>query len=112
MNKKTRGYQHGECLITGIESIPSEAKKKIDNSATFKLADSETTGNHHLLEMGPHVSLYEANGVVFMENSEPATVKCVMESRHDNIEIPAGSWQFGIAREYDYVTESVQRVAD
>lgn len=106
-------YQHGECTI--IESrIPETAKRMVMHGSenTYKLADSETTGNHHLLEMSPTVELFEDGDKVFMMNSEPAKVRCVMSERHDTIEIPAGEWEFGIAQEYDYLTESKRNVAD
>ena len=102
---------HGECQIIACQ-IPAAAKRFEVGSKKLKLADSETTGNHHLLDATEGCEFYELDGVRYMRNPEPATVRCVLPDRHDSVSIPAGEWQFGIAQEYDYLAQAARNVAD
>jgi len=105
-----KGALHGECLIVQSE-IPSGAKK-INPKGYLKIADSETTGNHHVVDCSEGVEFYELDGFRYMKNDKTANVRCVHKDRHDTIEIPEGTWMFDSQLEYDYYTESLQRVRD
>lgn len=101
---------HGECQIIATE-IPENARS-LRVVGTLKLADSEATGNHHLLDAHEGCEFYELDGVRYMRNHRPTTVRCVLPDRHDAIEIPVGEWEFGIAREWDYLEQAIRYVAD
>lgn len=105
-----KAASHGECQIVET-SIPAQAKP-FHPEMPLKLADSETTGNHHLLDAPEGCEFYELDGVRYMRTPEPATVRCVLPDRHDSIEIPAGEWEFSIAQEYDYLAQAARNVAD
>lgn len=105
-------YLHGEVLIKEFEGeIPSDAKLVEPKDGSYKLADSETTGNHHLLVAEPGMKVYEKEGRFFISFSKEGTVKCVDTKRHDTIKIPGRSTS-GFQKEYDYVTEEVRNVRD
>lgn len=87
---KADAVLHGECLITEIESIPSGAAP-LKIRKTLKIANSETTGNHHLVENAEGCEFYELDGVRYMRNVQPTVVKCVDTKRHDSVELPAGT---------------------
>ena len=55
---------HGECVINKVFKLPEGLKKaNLFDKKSYKLADSETTGNHHLLEAKEGVELFEdSNG--------------------------------------------------
>ena len=108
--EKKRAALHGECMI--IEANIPEGAKKIEVKQYLKIADSETTGNHHVVDCAEGVEFYELDGVRYMKNDEPAKVRCVHKDRHDEVSIPEGTWQFDAQLEYDYLTESLQRVRD
>lgn len=102
---------HGEAMITEAE-IPAGAQKLTVADKYLIIADSETTGNHHVVENAEGCTFYELDGVRYMRNEAPTAVRCVHENRHDTLEIPAGTWEFGSQLEYDYFTESQQKVRD
>lgn len=111
MNGKT--VFHGECFINKIKELPSGlSKAKKFNKNSYKLADSETTGNHHLLEAKEGVELYEKNGVLYLANEVPCDVYCAIENRHDNITLEPGVWEIDRVQEYDYLTGLSRKVAD
>lgn len=107
-------YFHGEVIITKVNKIPSgllNCKKFNENS--YKLADSETTGNHHLLEAKEGVELFEdTNGVLWLKNDVAVDVFCAIKERHDTITLEPGIWEIDRAQEYDYLTEMTRKVAD
>lgn len=101
-------FNHGElCIFRGV-SVPKDSKKRKD----YKLADSETTGNHHMLEEKEGVELYEKDGVIYVKNDVPVDVYCVVKERHDNITLDPGVWEVTPAQEYDYLTQEKRNVAD
>jgi hypothetical protein len=108
---KRKGICHGECII--FESkIPAEGIEEKNEGEFVIVANSETTGNHHVIDMAPDVKFFTHEGKRFMKNSSPATVRCVMADRHDALAIPAGEWEVGIAQEFDYFTKAKRNVAD
>ena len=108
--KKNKAALHGECVIMASE-IPAGAQK-IKVGSYLKIADSETTGNHHIVENAEGCEFYELDGIRYMKNPQPTFVKCVHGDRHDSIEIEPGEWTFFPQKEYDYLTESLRNVAD
>lgn len=102
---------HGECFVFK-SNIPSNAQKKIIDAPFMIIANSEVTGNHHVIDIKDGINFYENNGILFMSNAVPATFKCVMPNRHDEIILEPGSYEFGTQKEYDYFTESLRNVRD
>lgn len=110
-------WLHGEVVIKKIKGvIPFDAKKLKPIDGVYKIADSESTGNHHLLEEIDGCDLYEKDGVFYLKTQESAVVRCVDESRHDSIEIePCESDEiiiFDRQQEVDHLTDEVRAVAD
>lgn len=105
-------YLHGEVLIKEFDgAIPSDAKLISPINGQYKLADSETTGNHHLLVAEPGMEVYEKEGMFYISFDKEGTVKCVDSKRHDTIKIPGRSTS-GFQKEYDYISEEVRNVRD
>lgn len=101
---------HGECMI--FRSLLPDGAVKKNVGSVLKIADSETTGNDHVVDIGPNDKVYEYGGVVFLENKDPTQVRCLHQARHDSVELDPGVWEFGIQQEYDYFTESLRKVRD
>ena len=102
---------HGECMVFASK-LPLNAKK-LEKRPYVIVAPSETTGNHHVVEYGDGVDFFEPeNGVLFMENTQPTQIRCVMAERHDAITIPAGTYEFGTQLEYDPFTARLNKVRD
>lgn len=110
-------WLHGEVVIKKTKGvIPSGAKKLKPIDGVYKIADSESTGNHHLLEEIEGCDLYEKDGVFYLKTQEKAIVRCVDEKRHDAIEIdPCDTDEiliFDRQQEVDHLTDEVRAVAD
>lgn len=106
-----RAILHGECGI--IQStIPADATSLEVKNNCLILADSETTGNHHVLDVVPGVAVLEKEGKRFIRNSVPANVRCVHTDRHDALTVPPGEWELVIAQEFDYFEMSKRNVRD
>lgn len=107
-------YFHGEVCITKVNAIPEGLKKAVKfNKKSYKLADSEQSGNHHLLEAKEGVELFEdSNGVLWLKNEVPCNVFCAIKERHDTITLEPGVWEIDRALEYDHLTDVKRQVAD
>lgn len=104
-------YSHGELNIFQTKHIPKDAKK-LNKKGEIILADSETTGNHHCVEVKDGVEIYEKDGVFYIKNENPVDVYCKIEFRHDTITLEPSIWEIDRACEYDYITEQKRKVSD
>jgi hypothetical protein len=103
---------HGEAMIFA-SSLPENACKiKPTNKEYHIIADSETTGNHHVVDYCDGVEFFESDGVQYMKNSKPTRVRCVHADRHSPVELEPGVWEFGIQKEYDHFEQNLQAVRD
>jgi hypothetical protein len=105
---------HGECIVTPGK-IPNDAVLKSPNTTQgyMIVADSEVTGNHHVVDLFEGVQFFESpGGKLFMKNSIPTQIRCVKADRHTSIEIAPGSYEFSFQQEYDYFSEALRNVRD
>lgn len=106
---------HGEVILIKRNKLPQGDLKKVKkfNKESYKLADSETTGNHHLLEAKDGIELFEdSNGVLWLKNEQPVDVYCAIKERHDNKTLTPGVWEIDKAQEHDYLTGMTRKVSD
>lgn len=104
---------HGEAMILKNTLPKSAIKIKPSNQQYHIIADSETTGNHHVIDIHEKLEFYmDADGTMYMVNEEPTQVRCLHANRHDAIELKAGCWEFGIQQEYDHFAEALKKVRD
>ena len=105
-------HLHGEVSIRKINKIP-EGVKAIKTIGSYHIvADSETSGNHHVVDLKDGVEFFEKDGVLYLKNDVETDVRCVVKERHDNITLEPGIWEIDKQQEYDYFTESNRNVAD
>lgn len=104
---------HGECTIMH-GNIPKNATPLVleKGQKQYIIADSETTGNHHVLDLPPKAKMYTLENRVFLSTPVPVTVHCVMTERHDSIELAAGDYEFGTQMEYDPFEARLKKVQD
>lgn len=101
---------HGECCIYEQE-LPKGAVKK--NVKGYQIiAESEQTGNHHVIDAIDGVEFYEHEGTIFVKNDVPATVRCVVKERHDDVILKPGTWKIDFQKEYDYLSGESRQVRD
>lgn len=114
---KEKIWLHGEVSIKKtIGNIPEGAKKISPKNGSYKIADSEVTGNHHLLDEVEGIDVYEKDGMFYVRTSKPMTVRCVDQNRHDNITLEPCTIEeiLVISRqsEVDHLTDEVRAVRD
>lgn len=104
---------HGEAMI--FKSKLSSTAKHLEpsNKEYHIIADSETTGNHHVVNANEGVEFFmDDDGVMFMVAEKPTAVRCLHENRHSTVEIAPGTYEFGIQEEYDNYAEQKRKVRD
>ena len=106
---------HGECMVF-TSNLPKMIKKidqsKIKNGYVI-VADSETTGNHHVVDIIDGVDVFEnESGVIFVQNSVPTKIRCLHADRHDEETLMPGTYEFGFQQEYDPFSVRLQNVRD
>ena len=113
-----RHISHGEVNLFEVDGIPKTAKlitptKEQLVGKGFKIANSETTGNHNLVELAPGVTIYEDfDGTIYIRNENVTQVSCVDTKRHDTIELPASTWKRKPSKEVDHLRQLKRSVAD
>lgn len=115
MGTKEKVAFHGELIIVE-RSIPLDNFKEIEAVEDFKLADSETTGNHHLLKVVPGVHIFQdladAERYFVRANAE-TQIYCKIEARHSAFTLKPGcEYEIFPAQEEDHITRSARRVLD
>lgn len=103
---------HGEAMIFASKLPKDAVEINPSHQNMHIIADSETTGNHHVVDVKPKTRFYRSGETVFMVNEEPTQVRCVLEKRHDAIPIESGTWEFGIQKEYDHFAQNLRNVRD
>ncbi len=104
---------HGEAMAFPSKLPVGAKKKSLGNQSFVIVANSETTGNHHVVDVMEGVDFYEDDkGTLFMDSQKDTQIRCIHENRHDAITIPAGTYEFGTQQEYDPFAERMRRVAD
>jgi hypothetical protein len=112
-NELTNLVLHGEAMV--FQSKIPKNVKRIDpsNNDHHIIADSETTGNHHVIDCIDGVELFQSDdGTTYMKNTKPTKVRCVMADRHTAYEFSPGTWEFGIQKEYDHFAQNLINVRD
>jgi hypothetical protein len=111
-NKTPGVILHGEAMI--FQSPIPEGATEIKSSSTNMhiIADSETTGNHHVIDTVPGTKYFKHGDTMYMENTNETRVRCVLADRHDAITLDPGTWEFGIQKEFDHLTQQLHNVAD
>jgi len=111
MSPKTDVVLHGECMCFASE-IPAAATPLVVDGPYLIVADSETTGNHHVVDRKKGVEFLEHEGRRFMRNTVPTKIRCLHPQRHDEITLEPGQWEFGTQQEYDPFAENMRNVRD
>lgn len=105
-------YMHGELIFFEVDKIP-EGAKEIKTKGDFKLADSENTGNHHMLQIHDGVKLFGFNDEFYTKVEEETKAYCVLESRHTDLVLGSKTtWGIVPAQELDHITGIVRKIQD
>jgi hypothetical protein len=112
-NKAVDVILHGEAMIF-TSTLPKSVKRiEPSNKSYHIIADSETTGNHHVVDAVEGVEFYmNDDGTMYMVAENETQVRCVHADRHDTIKIAPGTYEFGTQQEYDHMAQHLQKVRD
>lgn len=110
--KLNEAILHGECIVRRVKSIPTTAKSISLKESYVIVADSETTGNHHVVDVVPGCTFFEEGETKWLSTTVDTQIRCVMADRHDTIVLPAGTYEFGFQQEYDPFTARMNKVRD
>lgn len=105
-------YSHGEVNIFRACALPKGINRIKGDGKKYIVADSETSGNHHCVEEKEGVEMYEKDGVLYLKNTVPTDVFCMVKDRHDTITLEPGIWEIDRAQEWDYLTQQRRSVSD
>lgn len=112
-NKKQNVILHGEAMLFP-SSLPADAVEIRPTNDDFHIiADSETTGNHHVIDMVPsHTRVYQSGNRLFVKNTKKTQVRCVHANRHDAITLEPNVWEVDRQQEYDHFAQNLRAVRD
>jgi len=103
---------HGETIVNKINKLP-KGIKKVELKGKYQIiANSEVTGNHHVVDLVEGVEFYEKEGTLYFKNEKETQVRCLIKERHDAITLEPGVWEVGFQQEYDYLKDEKRNVAD
>ena len=103
---------HGELCVREVEAVSGD---EVTPQGDFKLADSEVTGNDHMLQVVPGVHIFNGGDPeeYFIKAEVDTTIYCKLKDRHDDLKLPGGtSWKITPAKEWDHINEESRAVAD
>jgi hypothetical protein len=104
---------HGEAMLFPAE-LPADCVEVQHNNANpYIIADSETTGNHHVVDMPAGTKVFKSkDDRIFIVNTTETRVRCVHADRHSPITMEPGTWEVGIQQEYDHLEQHMRQVRD
>ena len=112
-SKQQNVILHGEAMMFKSILPKKVTKVKTTNDHYHIIADSETTGNHHVVDLNESVEFFmDDDGHLFMVNERPTQVRCILPERHSTIPLEAGCWEFGIQKEYDHFEQNLRNIKD
>lgn len=129
MTDKLRAAYHGEAIfyempITRIQADWDKARvitfannsDEFVNSTDYIVANSETSGNHHVVTLDPTDEVRGDLERCFLAITGERKVNCVQPGRHGTITLPKPKenhvWVKSIAQEKDWITQERRNVAD
>lgn len=117
MTKQIIGAQ-GEITIIKIDSAPADfaAMAKVERNATGWIISHSESGHHHCLTGGDVMertrNVPEGMKILYAILENPGELVQDAQVPHGKFSLPAGVYEFRVAREFDPFAEQARRVAD
>jgi uncharacterized phosphosugar-binding protein len=114
---KTNCGDQGEIYFEPIDAIPDCQTKIAEKVAKGAIISHSESGHHHILTGDCEVlertsDVPEGMAILYAILKEPQMLIQDAAKPHDAYELPAGIYQFTIAREWNSFTQQARRVAD
>ena len=97
--------QQGDVLLRRAQATLGTRVARTERG--YVLAYGEVTGHAHVIM--EEVELYEHDGKLYLKTDVAVPLR---HEEHRALEIPPGIWEVDRVREYDYLTEAIERVRD
>lgn len=105
---------HGELVV--IENTETEITGvEIKGEQDVKLADSEVSGNDHMLKVIPGIVTFRDEDLdkFFVKAEVDTKIYCKIKDRHDDLVLKGGvNYEIFPAREYDHIRDAIRNVRD
>ena len=116
MKKEIIGAQ-GEITIIRISAVPHGMETKpVERTGKGWIISHSKSGHHHVLTGGEVMERTDkvpaGMQVLYAMLDAPASLIQDAQTPHGGYELPAGFYEFRIAREYDPFAEQARRVTD
>ena len=116
MAKRIIGAQ-GEVTIIAIDTLPDHiVRAPVERTNMGWIISHSESGHHHVLTGGEVMERTDAvpagMQVLYALLDAPASLVQDAQVPHGGYDLPAGFYEFRIAREYDPFAEQARRVAD
>ena len=109
-------YKHGEVIIKAVKNENAKITgKEIKGNRDLILADSETTGNHHMLQVieGVHTYRDEDLDKFFVRPEVETKIYCKLDNRHTDLILKKGyTYEIEKAKEWDHLEQEIRNVRD
>lgn len=114
--KKIIGAQ-GEITIIQIDAIPEGmATRAVEKTGKGHIISHSESGHHHILTGGEVMERMNdvpaGMQIIYALLDAPAALVQDAPTPHEGFNLPAGVFEFRIAREFDPFAEQARRVAD
>ena len=97
-------YRHGDVLVSGVETIPTEAVRR----PHLVLAEGEMTGHSHRIGEAGSAQLYQLEGVMYLRILAPSAT--LVHQEHGPISLPQGDYR--VWRQREYSPQEIRLVRD
>ena len=107
----------GEVHFEPIDALPVATFQPAERTANGAIISHSESGHHHLLEGDCDVlertsDVPEGMRMLYAILKEPTRLFQDAANPHDAFELPPGTYEFTIAREWDSFTKQARQVAD
>lgn len=112
MKTKKKIHFHGELYVVQTEEVRGV---EVSVEQDIKLADSEVTGNDHMLRKIEGLAVFrdeDADKFFVKVDKEPTKIYCKLPDRHTDLMLLKGTYEIGKAQEWDYANQVRRNVLD
>lgn len=105
MKKQMKQYQQGDVLFTKVQKVNGQVRQR---GGRIVLAEGEATNHFHVVEDDDATLIAEGERML-LSLGKAATIT---HEEHKPIELPAGTYEVGRVKEWDYLEQMERTVVD